>query len=164
MPTNQSTTTGGHKCPPYELMATQTRNPKYSGPPADDYAALVAILPPRPLHDAIDYHAAVDMLGNLVGFDLNADQTDYMEALATFVGQYEHEHDDTRRTGEAMSGLELLQAVMESAGLKAADLSRILGVSRSLGAMILRGERGITADHAKRLGEHFTMDPAAFIR
>jgi hypothetical protein len=29
--------------------------------------------------------------------------------------------------------------------------------------MILRGERRITADHARSLGAHFAVDPGAFL-
>jgi hypothetical protein len=47
--------------------------------------------------------------------------------------------------------------------LSGADISRIPGKSASLGAMILRGDRGITAAHAVRLGSHFGLPPGAFL-
>jgi hypothetical protein len=61
----------------------------FQGPPADNYAALVAMLPPRPIRDKHSYEAAVEMMGRLVGHDLNRDQQDYLEALGVFVKQYE---------------------------------------------------------------------------
>ena len=47
--------------------------------------------------------------------------------------------------------------------LNGADVSRILGVSRHLGPMILRGERAITANHAPALGAHFDLSAGVFI-
>lgn len=29
--------------------------------------------------------------------------------------------------------------------------------------MVLRGDRNITADHARTLGKHFNLDPGAFL-
>jgi len=43
------------------------------------------------------------------------------------------------------------------------DLSRILQSSAKLGAMILRGDRSITADHARKLGEYFKLPAGTFI-
>ena len=47
--------------------------------------------------------------------------------------------------------------------MSATDLSRLLGASRQLGPMILRGERRITAEHARTLGSHFGLSAGAFI-
>jgi len=146
-------------------MATKTRNQgKFHGPPADSYAGLVAALPPRPLHDATDYENAVEMVGCLVGYDLNADQEDYLEALATFVEKYEAEHDGMRVDTSGISGRDMLFHLLEANDMSGADLSRLLGSSRTLGPMILRGERAITAEHARILADHFKVDPGVFIR
>ena len=53
------------------------------------YSALVAMLPPRPIHDDIDLANATEVIDRLAGFALNADQEDYLEAIATFVEAYE---------------------------------------------------------------------------
>ncbi len=42
-------------------------------------------------------------------------------------------------------------------GLAGADLSRILGGSRNLGAMILRGERNLTLPQVRKLAAHFEV-------
>jgi antitoxin component HigA of HigAB toxin-antitoxin module len=47
--------------------------------------------------------------------------------------------------------------------MSAADLSRVLGSHRTLGPMILRGERSITAEHARALGSHFGLPAGVFI-
>ena len=60
-------------------------------------------------------------------------------------------------------GVEFLKYLLENHHLSGADLSRLPGASRHLGPMILRGEREITAEHARVLGKHFALSPGAFI-
>lgn len=146
-------------------MATTARHPRgYKGPPASTYNGLVAALPPRPLHDEQDYERAVAMIGRLAGYKLNRDQADYLDALAVFVERYETDHSETQIDAVGVSGIDVLQALMEEHNMSGADLSALLGVSRSLGPMILRGKRSLTADHARTLGVHFGVDPGVFIR
>jgi len=146
-------------------MTTRTRkHRKFEGPPAATYAELVRMLPPRPLHDVTDYENAVEMIGRLAGYDLNEDQEDYLEALTVFVKRYESEHTETQVDTSRVRGVDLLRSLIESHGMSGADLSRLLGVSRTLGPMILRGERNITVSHARILGERFKLNPGAFIR
>ena len=47
--------------------------------------------------------------------------------------------------------------------LSGADLSRILGGSRNLGAMILRGDRNLTLAHIRKLAARFKVGPELFI-
>lgn len=144
-------------------MAIVRKNRTFQGPPADTYQDLVAALPPRPLHDRVDYGHAVEMIGRLVGYDLNADQQDYLDALAVFVQRYESEHDQTQvRT--SVTGIDVLRSLVIEHDMTGADLSRLLKASRQLGPMILRGERALTVAHARRLGEHFKVDPGVFVR
>jgi antitoxin component HigA of HigAB toxin-antitoxin module len=42
-------------------------------------------------------------------------------------------------------------------------VASILGVDRSLVSHALAGRRSLTWDHAKALGEHFAIRPAAFM-
>ncbi len=57
----------------------------------------------------------------------------------------------------------MLKYLLENHGMNGADLSRLLGASRQLGPMILRGDREITAEHARALGKHFALSPGVFI-
>ena len=145
-------------------MVATTRKHKFEGPPANRYADLIAALPPRPLHDEQDYENAVEMIGRLAGYELNRDQEDYLEALTVFVERYEAEHEQTQVDTRGVSGLDVLRSLLDEHGMSGAELSRLLGASRSLGPMILRGERSLTAHHARLLGEHFKVDPGVFIR
>jgi HTH-type transcriptional regulator/antitoxin HigA len=62
-----------------------------------------------------------------------------------------------------VSGLDILRHFMAEHELTGADLSRILGGSRNLGAMILRGERKLTLAHVRKLAKHFNVSPELFI-
>jgi antitoxin component HigA of HigAB toxin-antitoxin module len=146
------------------MATTSQKRRTYHGPPAERYADLVAALPPRPLRDKRDYDRAVEMIGRVVGYDLNRDQEDYLEALTLFVERYEAMRDETQVKVDHISGLDVLRSLMKGQGLSGADLSRLLGASRSLGPMILRGERSLTVEHARLLGKHFKVDPGVFIR
>ena len=124
------------------------------------YAELVAMLPPRPIHDAVDYDNAVEMIDRLAGFDLNADQEDYLDALATFVEVYER---DRFSMGEwRPTPLEALKFLLGEHGMSASDLGRLLG-NRTLGAAILKGRRSLSKAHIKKLAGHFKVEPGLFL-
>ena len=124
------------------------------------YAELVAMLPPRPIHDEVDLANASEMIERLAGFDLNGDQEDYLDALSVFVEAYEAERfpmEDTR-----MEPLEALKALLAEHGMTASDLGRLLG-NRTLGAAILAGRRSLSKAHIKKLAAHFKVEPGLFL-
>jgi HTH-type transcriptional regulator / antitoxin HigA len=124
------------------------------------YGALVAMLPPRPIHDDVDLANATEVIDRLAGFDLNVDQEDYLEALSTFVEAYEAERfpiDDSRITP-----LDALKALLAEHEMTASDLGRLLG-NRTLGAAILSGRRDLSKAHIKKLAEHFKVEPGLFL-
>ena len=124
------------------------------------YGALVAMLPPRPIHDDIDLANATEMTDRLAGFDLNEDQEDYLEALSTFIEAYEAERfaiDDSRITP-----LDALKALLAEHDMTASDLGRLLG-NRTLGAAILAGRRNLSKAHIKKLAGHFKVEPGLFL-
>ena len=124
------------------------------------YGALVAVLPPRPIHEDVDLANATEMIDRMAGFDLNADQEDYLEALATFVEAYEAERfplDDGRITP-----LAALKMLLTEHHMTASDLGRLLG-NRTLGAAILAGRRNLSKAHIKKLAAHFHLEPGLFL-
>jgi len=126
----------------------------------ESYAELVGLFMPRPLHDDVDYRNALAVLDAMAGFEMNADQEDYFEAIATFVEKYETEHyalNDTK-----MTPVELLRSLMDEHGMTESDLGRLLG-DRSLGHRILTGERELSKAHIRILAEHFSLNPAALL-
>jgi len=123
------------------------------------YRALCDLWLPRPIRDADTAAKATALIDGLAVFtSLNEDQLDYLDAVSHFVSAYEGEIASPKVTG-----LDLLKSLMEDNAMTGAELSRVLGGSRLLGPMILRGERNITADHARKLSTHFKLSPGAFL-
>ena len=124
------------------------------------YAELVGLCMPRPLHDDVDYRNALAVMDAMAGFEMNADQQDYFEAIATFVEKFEAEHHaiDSAR----MTPLELLRSLVDEHGMTESDLGRLLG-DRSLGHRILTGQRELSKAHIRILAEHFGLNPAALL-
>jgi HTH-type transcriptional regulator/antitoxin HigA len=124
------------------------------------YAGLVAMLPPRPIHDKVDYDNAAEMIDRLAGFDLAADQEDYLDALATFVEAYER---DRFLPGDArLTPLAALKFLVAEHGMTASDLGRLLG-NRALGSALLAGRRSLSKTHIKKLAGHFKVEPGLLL-
>ena len=126
-----------------------------------DYTGLCQRYVPRPLHDATDYAAAGQAIAPLLGFEerLNADQADYLEAVSSFMEAY----DRMRVKWPRGTARETLKFLLEQHEMSAADLSRVLGGDRSMGAKLLRGERRLTADHIRVVARHFQVEPGVLL-
>ncbi|MBI4662145.1 MAG: transcriptional regulator [Verrucomicrobia bacterium] len=127
------------------------------------YRELCQLYLPRPIRDDQENREATEMMNGLAVFEkLNAEQNDYLDVLIEFVDAY-----DKAKMKDApwpkVSGLDLLKHLMSENGMSPADLSRVLGASRNLGAMILRGDRNLTLAHVRKLAEHFHVSPELFI-
>jgi HTH-type transcriptional regulator / antitoxin HigA len=123
------------------------------------YEALCRLYLPRPIKTRAACAEATELIDALVGYDLSRDQEDYLEALSTFVHEYE-----SRLVEEPpIEPLEILLHLLEENGLATKDLAAILKVDTSLATRILKGKRSITPEHAKRLGEHFKVRPGLFL-
>ena len=62
-----------------------------------------------------------------------------------------------------VTALDALQHLLDAHGMVVADLSRLLGAHRMLGAMILRGERQLTLAHMRKLATHFCVSTDLFV-
>ena len=125
------------------------------------YRGLCELYLPRPIHDDAQDKEATAMMNALVGFPrFNAEQQDYLDVLTEFVDEYDQ---GRKIRWPKISGLDSLKYLLEEHGMSAADLSRILGASRNLGAMILRGERRLTLAHVRTLAKHFSVSADLFL-
>ena len=124
------------------------------------YAELIALCMPRPFHDEVDYRNALNVLDAMAGFELNADQSDYFEAISTFVEKYEAAHHAIE--AENMTPVELIRSLMDENGMSESDLGRLLG-DRSLGHRILTGQRELSKAHIRILAERFALDASALL-
>jgi len=124
-----------------------------------DYAGLCRILTPRPIHDKAEFQNVTEITDAMAGHKLTADQEDYFDLLCRLIEDYEKEHVDAPK----VTGLEALQHVLDARGMSATDLARLLDVHRTLGAMILRGERKLTLNHVRTLARRFGVSADLFL-
>lgn len=127
----------------------------------DSYAELTELFMVRPLHDEVDYRNALAVLDAMAGYEMNGDQADYFEAVATFVERFEAEHHPINDAN--LTVVELLRHLLEEHGMGASDLGRLLG-DRSLGHRILTGERELSKGHIRILAERFALNPGVLLR
>ena len=125
------------------------------------YRGLCQLYLPRPIHDeAEDAEASAIMCALAVFARLNAEQQDYLDVLTEFVDAF----DKARKISwPKVTALDMLKHLMEAQDMSAADLSRLLGGSRNLGAMILRGERKLTLNHVRILARRFHTSADLFL-
>jgi HTH-type transcriptional regulator/antitoxin HigA len=143
-------------------MKTKTKKKLIFAELPRDYAGLCAVLTPRRIRDKADYDNTVEVADAMAvhAEEFTKDQEDYFDTLFTLLEVYEAEYAKPKK----VNPLKLLQNLCEEHNLSGADLSRILGAgSRRLGAMVLAGDREITAAHARALGKHFHLSAGLFI-
>jgi len=126
-----------------------------------DYAALCKLHMPRPIRDKVDFENVVEITDAMAGRKLTADQEDYFDLLCRLIE--DHERERIQLDTSKITVLQALQHLMDAHGMNAADLSRLLGAHRTLGAMILRGERQLTLGHVRRLAAHFSVSADLFL-
>jgi HTH-type transcriptional regulator/antitoxin HigA len=126
-----------------------------------DYTSLCRVFLPRPIHDAVDYANVVEVTDAMALWhdDFTCDQADYFDLLCSLIEEY----DAKNVKWPKVTGVDVLKHLLGEQGLVAADLSRLLGGSRNLGAMILRGERKLTLNHVRTLARHFGVSADVFV-
>jgi HTH-type transcriptional regulator/antitoxin HigA len=126
-----------------------------------DYAGLCRILTPRPIHDNVEFQNVTEITDAMAGHKLTPDQEDYFDLLCRLIEDYEKEH--AQLDTPKVTVLEALQHLLDAHGMRAADLAQLLDVHRTLGAMILRGERRLTLNHVRTLARHFGVSADVFL-
>ncbi len=126
-----------------------------------DYAGLCRILTPRPIHDEVEFQNVTEITDAMAGHKLTPDQEDYFDLLCRLIEGYEKEY--AQLDAPKVTVLEALQHLLDAHGMSAADLARLLDAHRTLGAMILRGERKLTLNHVRTLARHFGVSADVFL-
>jgi HTH-type transcriptional regulator/antitoxin HigA len=140
------------------VMRKALQKPKFRRIPRD-YAALVSMYPPRPIHDSIDYANAMEIVMAMAGHQLTPDQGDYLAILSEMILQYDREHDRPLKRG---TPLQRLQYLVEQAEMSASDLGRLLG-NRGMGSLYLSGKRGLSKATIRKLADHFKVRADYFL-
>jgi antitoxin component HigA of HigAB toxin-antitoxin module len=123
------------------------------------YAELVALYPPRKIHDKVDARNTAEIMDAMAGHKLNRDQSDYFELLCDLYEEWESEQAPAAHA----RGHELLQLVLEARSETPADLARILRVDKSLGYRLVKGTRKLTAEQVSMLAAHYGLNPATLL-
>ena len=139
-------------------MKTKTRL-RFEAMPGD-YTGLCRQHVPRPIRDKVDFENVVEITDAMAGHSLTPDQEDYFSLLCRLIEDYEKEHG---LNAPKVSGVDALRHLLDEHDMSAADLARLLGVHRTLGAMILRSERQLTLAHVRKLSEHFCVSADLFL-
>ena len=139
------------------MKTTQTKKPFADMP--KDYAGLCRMHLPRPIRDNVDFQNVTEMADMMAGHKLSHDQEDYFDLLSRLIEDYEKD----RVEAPKVKGFDALRHLLAEHGMTAADLARLLKVHRSLGAMILRGERQLTLSHVALLARHFGVSADLFV-
>jgi HTH-type transcriptional regulator/antitoxin HigA len=141
------------------MKTTQSKND--FGRLPKDYNGLCKLHMPRPIADKVDFENVTEITDSMAGHKLNADQEDYFDLMCRLIEDYEKDH---LKIGDPKArGVDALQHLLDVHEMTAADLSRLLDVHRSLGAMILRGERQMTLNHVRILARHFGVSADLFL-
>jgi HTH-type transcriptional regulator/antitoxin HigA len=128
-----------------------------------DYQSLCAnILLPRPIRSPEEYAQVSAIAGAMAPFihKFSTGQDEYFEMLSSLLEDF----DGKKVTWPKVSGIQALEHLMNENQMSPADLSRLIGGSRNLGAMILRGERNLTIDHIRTLSHRFAVAADLFIK
>ena len=136
-------------------------NYKFKDLPRDYRALCEKILLPRPIHTRADYEnisAIADVMAPHID-NFSDGQDEYFEMLSSLLEDYDRQH----VTWPKVSGPQALRHLLDENNMTAADLSRLIGGSRNLGAMILRGDRNLTVEHLRRLSDRFNVSANLFL-
>ena len=139
-------------------MKTKTEKFTYRDLPTD-YSRLCDLLPPRPIRNGSDYRKVTQISDALAGHDLSTDQQDYFDLLCRLIEDWEK----PKLSKPKVKAVDILQTLLQSHNMTPSDFSKLLGVHRTLGPMILRGERKLTLKHVKTLANYFAVSTDAFI-
>lgn len=127
-----------------------------------DYESLCKnILLPKPIRSRAEYEETVAVADAMAPYihKFSAGQDEYFEMLSSLIEDF----DRKKVTWPTASGVEALRHLLDENQMSPADLSRLIGGSRNLGAMILRGDRNLTIDHIRTLSSRFGVPADLFI-
>jgi hypothetical protein len=126
-----------------------------------DYAGLVALYPPRPLHDAVDERNVEEIVSEMAGHRLTADQEDYLNLMSDLLLKYQAER--VRRKAGRRPVHEKLKYLMEQSEMTAADLAKVLDCSQPLVSLVLAGKRSLSKQNVSKLAAKFGLDAGYFL-
>ena len=124
----------------------------------NSYIQLLQKFPPRPIKSEAELLAVQETIDALLDSGEIASETqDYINVLGILVHEYEEKHVSI----PDLSGVELLQALIDEFELKQKDLVPIFK-TESIVSAVLNGRRKFTVEHIEKLADFFNISPATF--
>ncbi|MGK7892788.1 MAG: type II toxin-antitoxin system HigA family antitoxin [Xenococcus sp. (in: cyanobacteria)] len=119
---------------------------------------------PKIIETETEYEQYLAVAENLIAKKNNRtpEETALFRLLVKLIEDYEEEVYDLEDWSE-LAPHEILQHLLESSGIKQADLVGIVSPSKGLISSIVNGKRAISKEQAKRLGTHFKVNPSLFL-
>lgn len=144
-------------------MPTSTQNVRFSDLPTD-YPALVAMLPPREIHDQTGADNVEEVVMALAGHELNTDQDDYLALLSDLLEKWQLRDRAARlKRLQARPVPARLAYVMEQSGTTPRDLEAVLDCSHTLVSLMLSGKRDLSRPSLQKLSRHFAVSADYFL-
>lgn len=125
------------------------------------FSDLIMLLPPRAIHDEVDYRNVIEMLDALTSLPrMTRGQQEYLETLSVLIESYERDHHAVEV--HDLTLIQVLKHLLESNGMTASQLGELLG-NRALGSKILRGDRELSKAHIRILAKRFRINPGLLL-
>jgi HTH-type transcriptional regulator / antitoxin HigA len=125
---------------------------------SDRYLELLQQFPPRPIKSEEEFLAVQDVMDRLLDADqMTLEQRDYLDVLGTLV----HEYEEKNVPIPDISGVELLEALMDEFGIKPQDLNSVFE-TELICSEVLGRERELTVEHIEKLAGFFKVSPSTF--
>ena len=105
------------------------------------------------------YSNYCDILENLL-LKEDAAFEDEIELLTLLIEKWDNEHNSF----DDLDPVELIKSLMEENKLKAADLTKILGLSKGTVSKILNYQKGLSKETIRKLSEYFHVSQEVFNR
>ena len=142
-------------------MRTTTRIGGKVSAAASQYGTLLADIRPEVAHADEKYRALLKQLSSLLVRDkLREAEEKLVELLRVLIQEYERER---FKNIEKAPAIEVIKHLMEHQGLKQKDLVPVVFETESVASEVLKGIRGLTLKHVKRLSERFQLAPDVFM-
>jgi HTH-type transcriptional regulator / antitoxin HigA len=132
---------------------TITINPKA-------YGELLAEYQPKVITNEVEHQKAISLAEKLsFQSDLTAEEDQLLELLITLIEKFESEQYPLQNLSTPLSRLSFL---VESNNLREADLVKVFG-SKEIVYEVVNGQREISQENARQLGEFFNCYPGIFL-
>ncbi len=126
----------------------------------ENYTALIARFPLRPIRDEATLDAASELADELAARDdLTPEEAAYLDVLADQIERYEDEHHQIPDASPA----DVLRYLMEANELTGATLAAKTGLPKSLISEVLGGTRGLSKARIATLAEFFGVPSDVFL-